>query len=111
LAAFAYGVLFQPIHPLLWSWEEAEAAIVAAFTDVLGVRLEVIREERERRAARIAERVPQRPDTGTRLPGGHPIRHVINVMVSRPEPAVSWAFDHVGVTSHGLSRSQSASSA
>lgn len=45
------------IHETLWSWDEVEPAVVAAFTSVLGDDVEVIREDK--RAALPAPVVPQ----------------------------------------------------
>lgn len=39
-----HGVLYRPYHPALWSWDEVDTAVVAAFSATLGAELDVIRE-------------------------------------------------------------------
>jgi hypothetical protein len=45
ITVLRHGVLFQTVHPELWSWDEVEAAVVAAFTEALGTPLDVVRED------------------------------------------------------------------
>ncbi len=41
---YRHGFLFRLVHPELWSWEEVEKGVIAAFSAVLGAELDVIRE-------------------------------------------------------------------
>lgn len=40
-----HAIVFKPIHPALWSWEEIEKDVIGAFRDLLGTELDVLRDE------------------------------------------------------------------
>jgi hypothetical protein len=44
LTVLRHGIHFKTVHPALWSWDEVEQSVVAAFAEVLGTEVEVIRE-------------------------------------------------------------------
>lgn len=44
LTVLRHGIHFKSVHPALWSWDEVEQSVIAAFAEALGTDVEVIRE-------------------------------------------------------------------